>query len=211
MSLATSFFGRDPVKRGKAPSNRLSRTERGVKTRRFSGEWARPSRVVWKADSPAISRPASRMDPETDGIMPETVRRVVVLPAPLDPMSATTRPLGTSNETPLSTSILPYPATSFLTTSMLPLSRRLRTRTAEIGFDHTRIRSYFGRTPLRNLLSEIKDRHRVTHAHDHIHVVLDEYHRDVAFADPLRNRNEVFDVRRCQTRRRLIEQQQFRI
>ena len=54
-----------------------------------------------------MSSPSKRMLPPLDRSMRETARRVVVLPAPLAPMSATTSPAGTASETPRSAWMAP--------------------------------------------------------------------------------------------------------
>ena len=54
-----------------------------------------------------MSLPSSRMRPDVTGRTPEIVLRVVVLPAPLAPMRATTSPASTENDTPLSASTIP--------------------------------------------------------------------------------------------------------
>jgi hypothetical protein len=54
-----------------------------------------------------MRRPVSVMLPAVGLIIPDTARMVVVLPAPLDPISVTTLPLGTSIETPCRTCTLP--------------------------------------------------------------------------------------------------------
>jgi hypothetical protein len=51
--------------------------------------------------------PPSVISPAVGAIIPETARIVVVLPAPLEPISVTTLPLGTSIEMPCSTCTLP--------------------------------------------------------------------------------------------------------
>ena len=47
-----------------------------------------------------MRRPLRVISPEPGAIIPETARIVVVLPAPLDPISVTTWPFGTSIEMP---------------------------------------------------------------------------------------------------------------
>ena len=103
----TSPFGRAPVKRGKAPSSRLSVTLMVANTRRPSGEWARPARAIRCESRPVMSLPASVTLPPFGLIMPEMARMVVVLPAPLEPIRVTSLPFGTSSEMPCRTSTLP--------------------------------------------------------------------------------------------------------
>ena len=58
----------------------------------FSGTCAIPIRARPLIDVPARSRPPNAMLPAIGSTMPETARRVVVLPAPFAPSSATTSP-----------------------------------------------------------------------------------------------------------------------
>ena len=74
---------------------------------RPSGAWQIPiSTRRWGA-IPVISRPSKVMRPLDTGRTPEIVLRVVVLPAPLAPMSVTISPSSTVTDTPLSASTLP--------------------------------------------------------------------------------------------------------
>ena len=54
-----------------------------------------------------MSWPANRMAPRAAGVSPEIERRVVDLPAPLEPIRVTTSPSSTVSETPFSASIEP--------------------------------------------------------------------------------------------------------
>ena len=84
----------------------MSATDSVGNTRRPSGECARPARAIRKESWPVISLPPSVTRPERGRIMPDTARMVVVLPAPLEPISVTTLPFGTSMEMPCRTSVL---------------------------------------------------------------------------------------------------------
>ena len=106
-SPATSPLGRLPVRRGNAPSVRLSVTVMVANTRRPSGEWARPSLAMWYDSMPSMRLPFSVISPAVGWIMPEMARMVVVLPAPLEPIRVTTLPLGTSMLMPCRTCTLP--------------------------------------------------------------------------------------------------------
>ena len=106
-SPCTSPLGRLPVRRGKAPKIRLSVTDMVAKTRRPSGECASPSLAMVKDSMPSVRWPFKLISPAVGLIMPEIARMVVVLPAPLEPISVTTLPLGTSIEMPCRTCTLP--------------------------------------------------------------------------------------------------------
>ena len=74
----------------KAPSRRFSSTERRGKICRPSGEWASPIVTMSWAWAPWIGLPWNVIEPPVGFSNPEMVRSVVVLPAPLVPMSVTT-------------------------------------------------------------------------------------------------------------------------
>jgi len=63
----------------------VSRTVRKGNTSRPSGTWLSPSRATRSGSSPWIARPAKVIVPFCGSITPETVLRIVVLPAPLAP------------------------------------------------------------------------------------------------------------------------------
>lgn len=71
------------------------------------GECASPRATIWCAGTFFSDLPLNLICPPTGLSSPERVRRVVVLPAPLVPMSVTTSPASTLNEMPLTASILP--------------------------------------------------------------------------------------------------------
>ncbi|GAA0610744.1 hypothetical protein GCM10010394_45790 [Streptomyces crystallinus] len=74
---------------------------------RPSGEWASPSATILCAGMFDRGLPSKVMRPPEGLSSPDSVRRVVVLPAPLVPMSVTTWPASTVKEIPLTASILP--------------------------------------------------------------------------------------------------------
>jgi hypothetical protein len=69
---------------------------------RPSGAWAMPRATSSLGASLVTSSPRRVTEPEVGFSILETARSVVVLPAPLAPMRATTCPSGTSTETPRS-------------------------------------------------------------------------------------------------------------
>ena len=74
---------------------RFSRTERNGKTSRPSGTWESPRRATRSGSSPWMGRPSSVTLPFCGSMTPETVLRMVVLPAPLAPKIVTMAPAGT--------------------------------------------------------------------------------------------------------------------
>jgi hypothetical protein len=94
-------------RRMNAPSSRFSSIVITGKMCRPSGEWARPCSTIECAGMPLIRLPMNRISPETGCNNPEIVRNVVVLPAPLTPISETTSPSSTTRSMPLTASIFP--------------------------------------------------------------------------------------------------------
>ena len=87
----------------RAPSRRFSRTERGAKMRRPCGTRARPRRAIRYAGQRSTAWPSNTTRPSRGGVIPDTLRISVVLPAPFRPRSATASPGPTLTETPCST------------------------------------------------------------------------------------------------------------
>ena len=67
-------------------------------TPRPSGDWVMPSSTRWWAGTPVMSLPSKTTLPARTGRNPDTVFIVVVLPAPLAPISVTMLFSGTVNE-----------------------------------------------------------------------------------------------------------------
>ncbi len=74
---------------------------------RPSGACDSPRVTTSYAGTPARARPAYVMEPERGRRSPEIALRVVVLPAPLAPISVTISPSRISSDTPLIASMLP--------------------------------------------------------------------------------------------------------
>ena len=86
----------------KAPSLRFSSTVNGANVPRPSGTWATPSLTICSVARLLTSLP--RIVTLPCGLtIPQIARRVVVLPAPLAPSSATVWPSSTLKETSSST------------------------------------------------------------------------------------------------------------
>ena len=77
-----------------------------------------PARATFSGLLPNSERPSNRNDPRA-GIMPDSARSVVVLPAPFAPRITTASPSSTVKSTPYSTCTGPYPARSSATSSKL--------------------------------------------------------------------------------------------
>ena len=73
---------------------------------------------------------------------PEIVRSVVVLPAPLEPMSATSSPVATVSDTPCSARMLPYQTWTSVSSSTA--------RLPEVCGDDARVAAHRRRIALRD-------------------------------------------------------------
>jgi hypothetical protein len=87
--------------------SRFSRTVIRAKQCLPSGDSEIPCRTTSCGGTPEISSPANRIVPCLGGVRPEIDRRVVDLPAPLDPSIVTISPSSTVSDTPFSASMLP--------------------------------------------------------------------------------------------------------
>src|SRR5437870_12494400 len=91
---------------------------------------------------PTIDSPSSVMSPSRGFSTPEITRRIVVLPAPFVPSSATISPSWTSRSIPNKTSIGPYEAWTRSSRSNRALPRRggillAPAGPAQVGLEHT--------------------------------------------------------------------------
>ena len=80
--------------------SRFSSTVMCGNTRRPSGQCAIPLATTRGGLAPAMSLPSNSIDPERGATSPEIARNVVLLPAPLAPIKATSCPALTSSEMP---------------------------------------------------------------------------------------------------------------
>src|SRR4026209_29099 len=97
---------------------------------------------------------------------PEIVLSAVVLPAPFDPMSATSSPSATRMDTPWSERMLPYWTWTSWSSSMPGL--------AEVGGDDLRVGTHGRRVALGDELAVVEDLDPIAQAHDERDVVGDE-------------------------------------
>ena len=93
--------------RAYAPMSRFSSTVIPGKMPRPSGDWQIPIVVRWWAGMRVMSWPSNMTRPPAVLRIPESIRSVVDLPAPLAPISVTISPSSTWKEMPLSASIRP--------------------------------------------------------------------------------------------------------
>src|SRR5262245_32481905 len=158
-------------RRVKAPSRRFSSTVRSMNVPRPSGACAMPSLTMSSVARPSIRWPAKRTSPVVF-TMPQTARRVVVLPAPLAPRMVVMPPASTANARPCSTVVHPYWAWRSAASSRGGI-RSL----AQIRLDHFGVPLDLAGRTFRDLPAEIEDHDAVGDLHHQIHVVLDEENR----------------------------------
>ncbi len=82
-------------------------TDMPGKIPRPSGAWQMPSATLSCAATRVMSRPSKMILPADNGRTPEIAFKVVVLPAPLAPMSVTISPSSTVNDRPFSAAMRP--------------------------------------------------------------------------------------------------------
>src|SRR5579859_1465106 len=167
-STSALFRAREAV-----PVIRFSSTVSPGKIRRPSGQWARPEPTICSMAEFWICSPFQEIVPAVGRTSPEMVLSVVVLPAPLPPISATISPISTPNEMPLSTSIWPYDTwrSSILSMAVPP---------AEIGFDDLRIALNVRGRAFGDLFAEVEHRDAITDSHHQPHIMLDQQYGDAA-------------------------------
>src|SRR3978361_1121873 len=162
----------------------FSGTVMSGKTRRPSGQCAMPRARISRAEHCVMSWPSNTSRPEKAGRIPEIERSVVLLPAPLAPISATSWPCLIDSEMPLMASPLPYRQTRSLISSTF--SRSL----PEIGPYHFRIALDRRRRPLGDDLAVVQNHDPVRHPHHHRHVMLDQQDGDAASTQPAEQLHE---------------------
>ena len=74
---------------------------------RPSGDWEMPRLTMSCGAVSPISLPSNEIEPSRGGVRPEIERRVVDLPAPLEPIMVTISPSSTVSEMPFSAWMLP--------------------------------------------------------------------------------------------------------
>src|SRR5262245_57693549 len=168
---------------------RFSSTDSSGNVPRPWGTWAMPRRTICSGDVVVMSSPSNVIAP-CRGIVPETARIVVVLPAPLAPRMTTISPGSTDRLMWCSTFTGPYPARNPSTSSKLiraptgaappnPIAVRLAgARSAgsewlalarsfagsQVRLDHERIVLHLGGEALGDLAAELHRHHPIRDA-----------------------------------------------
>src|SRR4051812_6536888 len=166
-----------------------------------SGTQAIPRSTTSCAGSFSMRLPLNPMVPARARNSPVTQRMSVVLPAPLEPTSATISPSFTESEAPKSTGASPYAAWRSCTSSIVG---------PEVGGDYLMVLRDGGGRALCDLLAVIEDHHAVGEAHDHLEDVLDDDDGDAPFADPPDDLDGGKDLRLVEAAHHLVEEQEAR-
>src|SRR5574343_673996 len=96
--------------------------------------------------------------------------RVLVLPAPLAPMRATSSPWAKSKLMPLTAWIPPYCKRKSRTSSI--------SAAPQVGFDHARVLLHDGRDIFTDEFAVIQDCDTITQSHDQLYVMFDQQNAD---------------------------------
>src|SRR5262249_32189431 len=164
---------------------------------------------------PAREFPSKSIVPADGLTRPEIAFRVVDLPAPFAPISATISPRLISMSTPCKAGIFAYSTCRFSMRSMASLiCAALRGSSicpfrSEISFDHPRMISNVGRAPVCKLLAIVENGDAVAGAHHNLHVVLDEHHRHAGSLNAADKSDELTGFRSIQAGSRFVRQNKF--
>src|SRR6266478_952765 len=182
---------------------RFSWTLMSRKISRPSGTCEMPSPTILSEPRRRIDWPRNKMSPLVAATMPEITLRVVLLPAPLAPRSATIVCSGTRRLTPDKASIRPYAAETLVSWMRSATTGLLG---AQIGLDHPRMVLHLCRAALRDLLAEAQHRDPIGDRHHKLHDVLDKEDGDAAGLVELGEELiKSLNLARAQSRGRLVE------
>src|SRR5262245_10888289 len=191
-----------------APMRRFSRTDRNGNTSLPSGTWLKPSLTTWSGSIRWISRPLKTTVPFCGSMTPDTVLRIVVLPAPLAPRMVTMFPAGTAKLTPRMARIGPYAVSTFETVRRVSATPS----PSEIGLDHFRMLLHLARRAERQRAPVVQCQDLVGHGAHQAHVVLDHQHGDAEqLGDVLDPERHLLRLLHAQSGGRLVEQEQLRL
>src|SRR5712691_11757691 len=178
-----------------APRCRFSSTVSRTNVPRPSGTWAMPRRTMSSVARPAIEWPSKWTSPLVRS-MPESARRVVVLPAPLAPSSVVIAPASSRKRRR-------GPALRGASWSFVDLPK---VGANDVGIVLHRLGRAFG-----DLAAEIERHDLVGNGHDEAHVVLYQQNGDAALvADLADQRAELRHLALRQAAGRLVEQEKLR-
>src|SRR6476619_8654476 len=164
-----------------------------------------PIATIRSVASVVISVPSNLMVPWVGRSRPEIVRSVVLLPAPFDPINATSSPVSTRSETPWSARMFPYRTWTSVRSSIglsgtagLPEVRR----------DHLRMTANRGRVALGDDAAVVEHLDPIAQVHDQRDVVGDEHDRDrLLVTEPADQPQQLLGLDRVHAGVRLVEQE----
>src|SRR5947208_2900929 len=164
-----------------------------------SGRW--PTRLC----------PSNTISPPRWVMNPMMTLKVVDLPAPFGPITATTSPSFTWSDTSWRIWRDPYPASTWWSSRS---ARALETApdilppAAEVGLENALVTLDLGGRPLGDLHAPVHDEDPLAVVHDHVHVVLDDHDRLALPLQPVDVVEQVLEQRAVHAGRRLVEQDQ---
>src|SRR5690349_965077 len=208
-TIARSVAIPAPSERDTAPSRRFSPTVRLPKIRRPSGQCETPIDTIRSAAAVVMSVPSKVIVPWVGRSRPEIVRSVVLLPAPLEPMRATSWRRSTRNDTPCSARMLPYRTWTSVSSSIGPSGTA---RLPEIRRDHLWMVADGRRVALGDDPAVVQHLDPVAQVHDQRDVMGDQHDRDVLLVpQPPDQRQQLLRLDGVHAGVRLIEQEDLRL
>src|SRR3954469_21747206 len=151
-----------------------------------------------------MSRPSKRTCPVRPGTSRMMARSVVVLPAPLRPMTQTASPAATVSDTPCRMWLRPYQALRSRTSSIA------LDRLAEIDAPHLLVRADVVGRALGEEPAVVQHQDAVRDAHDELHPVLDKDHRAL-LVEPEDQVHHGAGLLRAHAGGRLVEEEKPRV
>src|SRR5262245_13175211 len=207
VSKTRSMSSRTPLPpvQMKAPSSRCSSTVICGQILRSSGQCAMPRRTMRSEAAPWIGLPRNVMVPVSGARSPEIVRRTVVLPAPLAPISATSSPLFTESETWSSTRVRPRCSVTLSRESTGGLVD------AKVGLDDAGVCAHLLGSAFGDLFAVVDHDDAVGDRHDDVHVVLDQNDGEPPRAELPDQADDVRALLAVHSRGGLVEQEHRRL
>src|SRR2546422_5100399 len=143
---------------------------------------------------------------------PMMTLKVVDLPAPFGPITATTSPAFTWSETSWRIWRDPYPASTWWSSrsarALETAPEAILASAAEVGLENALVTRDLGGRPLGDLHTPVHDEDPLAVVHDHVHVVLDDHDRLALPLQPVDVIEQVLEQGSVHTGRRLVEQDQ---
>src|SRR5439155_16832713 len=159
-----------------------------------------PRATIRSDDAVVMSTPSNVIVPWFERSRPEIVRRVVLLPAPFEPIRATSSPSPTCSDTPWRARIAPYRTWTSASSS--------NTRGSQVGGHDRGVGADGGGHAVGDDPAVVEDLDSVAEVHDQRDVVRHEDDRDaVLVADPADEAQQLLGLDRVHPCVRLVEQE----